>query len=381
MALKNETKSSFSTKAFYEEYVTGMSSKQLGKEFQSDSKRLKQLYFDAVQEINPETPADEIPIYHRTLSVLSALTKRLNPVRRLVFGVSLVSFFLHYFFILIGLTGYIIHPLFLPIAFGGMLVILLIELLEKSDVQKELDFAREIQLSLLPPSSMKIDQLEVYSFAATAQEVGGDYVDIIRTEKGTYVIIADVSGKGLSAALYMVRIQALVHLLIKKLNPSPKELFLELNNYVKSNKRDRTFVTACVAFFPKGEDHFIFSRAGHNIPIIYNKNHDSTFKLKTSGFALGMTSNKALARELQEKKYQFEPGDSLLLYTDGLIEARNNRNEEYGEDRLDGILSIYGSLHAKTITQKIQSSIEQFIGDEKPIDDITFTTIHNNDPI
>jgi hypothetical protein len=380
MALKNETRSAFTTKAFYEEYVTGMSSRQLGKEFQSDSKRLKQLYFDAVQEINPETPADEIPLYQRTLSVLSALTKRLNPVRRLVFGVAIVSFFLHYIFILVGLSGYILHPLLLPLAFSGILVILLIELLEKSDVQKELDFAREIQLSLLPPSNMKANQLEVYSFAATAQEVGGDYVDIIPAQNGTYVIIADVSGKGMSAALYMVRIQALVHLLIKKQNPSPKELFLELNNYVKSNKRDRTFVTACAAFFPHGENHFIFSRAGHNIPIIFSKKHDSTFKLKTKGFALGMTSNKSLARELQEKKYQFEPGDSLLLYTDGLIEARNDKNEEYGEDRLDGIMSIYGSLHAKTITQKIQSSIEQFIGDEKPIDDITFTTIHKNEP-
>ena len=76
----------------------------------------------------------------------------------------------------------------------------------------------------------------------------------------------------------------------------------------------------------------------------------------------------------------FEQGDSLLLYTDGLVEARNDKNEEYGEDRLDGILSIYGSLHAKTITQKIRSSIDLFIGDEKPIDDITFTTIHKNEP-
>jgi hypothetical protein len=380
MALKNETKSSFTTKAFYEEYVTGMSSKQLGKEFQSDSKRLKQLYYDAVKEVNPEIPTDEIPIYQRTLSVLSALTKRLNPVRRLVFGVALVSFILHYFFILIGLTGYLLHPVLLPVAFAGMLVILLIELLEKSDVQKELDFAREIQLSLLPPSNMKINQMEVYSFAATAQEVGGDYVDIIQTKDGTYVIIADVSGKGMSAALYMVRIQALVHLLIKKLNPSPKELFMELNNYVKSNKSDRTFVTACAAFFPNEKDHFIFSRAGHNIPIIYSRKHDSTFKLNTNGFALGMTTTTSLGKELEEKKYQFEPGDSLLLYTDGLIEARNDQNEEYGEERLDGILSIYGSLHAKTITQKIQSSIELFIGDEKPIDDITFTTIHKNEP-
>jgi serine phosphatase RsbU (regulator of sigma subunit) len=144
---------------------------------------------------------------------------------------------------------------------------------------------------------------------------------------------------------------------------------------------DKTFVTACAAFFPKGEDHFIFSRAGHNTPIIFNKKLDSTFKLKTEGFALGMTSTKLLSKTLEEKKFQFESGDSLLLYTDGLVEARNSIGEEYGEERLDGLMSIYGSLHAKSITQKIQSSIELYIGDENPLDDITFTTIHKNDPV
>jgi serine phosphatase RsbU (regulator of sigma subunit) len=380
MGLKNETRSSYSTKAFYEEYVTGMNTKQLGKEFQSDSERLKQLYNDALKEQNPGIPAERIPVVQKFLSLVSALTKRLNPIRRLVFGVSVVSFLTHYLLSFIGLAGLIIHPVLLPLSFTGLLLILLIELLEKSDVQKELDFAREIQLSLLPPSNARMDHLEAYSFATTAQEVGGDYVDIIETEKGTYIIIADVSGKGMSAALYMVRIQALVHLLIKKMHPGPKELFLELNNYVKSNKRDKTFVTACAAYFPSNEDHFLFARAGHNIPLVFSKKHDSTFRLDTDGFALGMTSNTALKKTLEEKKFKFEPGDSLLLYTDGLIEARNDKNEEYGEQRLDGILSIYGSLHAKTITQKVRSSIELFIGDEKPIDDITFTTIHRNEP-
>lgn len=376
MALKNETRSSYNTKAFYEEYVSGMNSRQLGKQFQSDSDRVKQLYYDAVEEFNPNTPHSDIPVFQKFLSLLSALTKRLNPIRRLIFGVSLVSFIIYYFFVIIGLTGHILHPLLLPLSFTGMLLILLIELLEKSDVQRELDFARDIQLSLLPPSHLNLKEIEVYSFAATALEVGGDYVDIIKTEKGTYLFIADVSGKGMSAALYMVRIQALVHLLIKKSEPSPKELFLELNDYLKSGRRDKTFVTACAAFFPNEKDHFIFARAGHNIPLIYSQEHDSTFRLNTNGYALGMTSTSILKKAMEEKKYKFREGDSLLLYTDGLVEARNTHGEEYGEERLEGLFSIYGSLHAKTITQKVRSSIEQFMGEEKPIDDITFTTVH-----
>jgi len=382
MGLENEAKSIYDTKAFYREYVSGMNSRQLGKEFQSDSERLKKLYQDALKENNPHVEPEKIPFFQRVLSLLSSLTKRLNPVRRLVFGVSL-GFFLIYFvltifeflnvFILSGL-----RPFLLPFSFVLVLVILLIELLEKSDVQQELNVARDIQLSLLPPSTIHNNTLEIYSFAATAREVGGDYVDVIKTDKGTYVIIADVSGKGMMAALYMVRIQALVHLLIEKDHPSPKQLLLELNDYIKSNKSDKTFVTGCVAFFSDDDQSFTYARAGHNPPILYSKSHDSTFKLRTEGLALGMTNTTILKKKVVEKKFRFEEQDSILFYTDGLTEARNEFGEEYGIERIDGIMSIYGSLHSKTISKKVQSSLESFIGTEKNLDDITFATVHRN---
>ncbi|CAN5144473.1 hypothetical protein BH23BAC3_BH23BAC3_11170 [soil metagenome] len=383
MGLKNEAKTGYDTKTFYKEYVSGMNSRQLGREFQSDSERLKKLYDDALKENNPAVSPENIPFLQKVLSLLSALTKRLNPVRRLIFGVALVGFllylvlsifsFLNIFIILSGL-----QPILMPISFIAVLAILLIELLEKSDVQQELTFARDIQLSLLPPSTITNNDIEVYSFAATASEVGGDYVDVIKTTKGTYVIIADVSGKGMSAALYMVRIQALVHLLINKQHPSPKELLLELNDYIKSNKADKTFVTGCAAFFPKDDNSFTFSRAGHNPPVLFSQNHETTFKLRTEGLALGMTSTKILKSKLAEKKFRFEKQDSILFYTDGLTEARNDKGEEYGIERLEGIMSIYGSLHSKTISKKVQSSLESFIGNEKNLDDITFAAVHRN---
>ncbi len=383
MGLKNEAKTVYDTKTFYKEYVSGMNSRQLGREFQSDSERLKKLYDDALKENNPAVSPENIPFFQKVLSLLSALTKRLNPVRRLIFGVALIGFllylvlsifsFLNIFIILSGL-----QPILMPISFIAVLAILLIELLEKSDVQQELTFARDIQLSLLPPSTITNNDIEVYSFAATASEVGGDYVDVIKTIKGTYVIIADVSGKGMSAALYMVRIQALVHLLINKLHPSPKELLLELNDYIKSNKADKTFVTGCAAFFPKNDNSFTFARAGHNPPVLFSQNHETTFKLRTDGLALGMTSTKVLKNKMAEKKFRFEKQDSILFYTDGLTEARNEKGEEYGIERLEGIMSIYGSLHSKTISKKVQSSLESFIGNEKNLDDITFAAVHRN---
>lgn len=376
MGLKNEAQSGYNTKRFYQEYVSGMSRERFSKELSADTERLKLVYKEAVEDIERQQ-GQQLPGHVKFLRLFSDLTQRLNPTRRLIFGLGSVSFVAYYLLNFFGILEYfLIGDLLLPFGFLSMFMLLLIELLEKSDVQKEIDLAREIQLSLLPGTSLNKENLEVYSFAHTAKEVGGDYLDVIETEKGTYVIIADVSGKGLSAALYMVRLQALVSMIIEKEEPNPKELFLQLNNYIKSNSKDKTFVTGCVAFFPNDEEYFEYIRAGHNIPIYYNKERDTTFKLKSNGFALGMTSTKLLDKNMEVKKFHFKPGDSVLFYTDGLNEARNNRGEEYGEERIESLMEIYGSLHAKTIIGKLQSSLEAFIGSVDPLDDVTFTCIH-----
>lgn len=137
---------------------------------------------------------------------------------------------------------------------------------------------------------------------------------MIDTEKGTYVVIADVSGKGLSAALYMVRMQALVNLLVHKEQPSPKDLFLQLNDFVKSNSKDKTFVTGCVAYFPNDKEEFEYVRAGHNIPIYYSRERDTTFNLRANGFALGMTSTNMLSQHLEVKRFTSSPVILYYLY-------------------------------------------------------------------
>lgn len=374
MSLKNEAQTAFEdTKTFYKEYVSGMSRKQLEKEFNQDTNRLKELYVEVLDSDEYRKRGNSLQKFY---NFFLSLTKRLNPIRRLVFGISCMSFLLYYILEIVGLSWLIFYPLLVPIAFGGMNILLLIELLEKTDVKREIDLAREIQLSLLPATTYSKENLEICSFANTAKEVGGDYVDLIETEKGIYKIIADVSGKGLKAALYMVRMQALVHLIIEKNQPSPKELFLQLNDYVKSDVKDQTFVTACAAFFPNDKQEMVFARAGHNPPVFFSNERDATFELRTDGFALGMTTSHNLGNHLQEKKFHFKEGDTVFFYTDGLTEARNSFGEEYGSERLDSILSVYGSLHASTVIKKVQTSLENFIGDVKPADDITFTSVH-----
>lgn len=353
-----------------------MSRDRITKELSADTDRLKLLYKEAVEDIERKQ-GQQLPGHIKFMQLMTNLTQRLNPTRRLTFGLGAVSFVSHYLLGFLGLSNVVFFSgLLLPFSFISMFFLLLVELLEKSDVQKEIDLARDIQLSLLPGTSLNKENLEVYSFAHTAKEVGGDYLDVIDTEQGTYVVIADVSGKGLSAALYMVRMQALVNLLIHKEHPSPKDLFLQLNDFVKSNSKDKTFVTGCVAYFPNDKNEFEYVRAGHNIPVYYSRERDATFNLKANGFALGMTSTSMLGQHLEVKRFHFKPGDSVLLYTDGLNEARNERGDEYGTERIESLMEIYGSLHSKTIVKKIQSSLEAFIGPVPPGDDITFTCIH-----
>lgn len=303
MNLKNETKSAFKdTKEAYQEYVSGMSRERMGKEFHEDTARLKRLYKEAITKNGETHPDYKLPFHRKLLMLFSELTQRLNPMRRLLFGLSIVAFIGYFVLAVIGIGGYVpFFGLFLPFAFASMLMLLLIELLEKTDVKHEIDLAREIQLSLLPSTHHKTEDLEICSFANTAKEVGGDYIDLIETPDGIYQIIADVSGKGLKSALYMVRMQALVHLIIERNQPSPKELFLVLNDYVKSSAKDQTFVTACAAFFPKDKEQMVFARAGHNPPLFYSREHDDIFALRSNGFALGMTSTCNLEKRLIEK--------------------------------------------------------------------------------
>jgi serine phosphatase RsbU (regulator of sigma subunit) len=371
MSLKNEANTALQeTRSIYKEYTSGMTRENLGREFHADSKRLKELYREAIGNEYDEQTGEPITFMVKAQRLVSALSIRMNPVRRLIFGSSFALFLVHY----LTETG-LIHNLAMPTAFAGLVMILLIELLEKLDVKKEIDLARDIQLSLLPSPDTTEAGFQFVSFANTANEVGGDYVDVIPTEKGVYYLIADVSGKGLSAALYMLRMQAMVHLMIRKWEPTPKELLLEMNEFIKSGQLDKTFVTACVAFFPKNADHFLMVRAGHNAPLLYKADKDAVLDLKTTGFALGMTSTERLNVFMKESKIPMAKNDTLFFFTDGLNEARSEQGEEYGDTRLRDLIELYGSLEAKSIARKVQNSLEQFIGEEKPADDITFSVI------
>lgn len=369
MKLSNEAKEQKETATFfYRKYVEGMTPRRIGEEVHADSAKLMKLYKEVV-ESNTDQEPDKSPGHIKAMRLVNALGNRLSPGRRLILAASIIGFVVQNIF------AVPISTLILVFSFAGLLFLLLVELLEKFDAKREIDLAREIQLGLLPAPEFKSDRLSIYSFASTAREVGGDYVDTIHTDRGDYYIIADVSGKGLSASLYMVRLQALFHLLIKKYQPDPKTLLVELNEFIKYSKHDKTFVTACVALAPSDDSPLLFCRAGHNVPLFYSNEKDRCKELRSPGLALGMAPSDKLDQALKQMELKLEPGDLLLMYTDGLTEARNPSGEEYGENRLLSLFELYSDAEPDVLLEKIRVSLEQFIEDAEIPDDVTYSVI------
>lgn len=373
-SLDNEARTgSRTTGTFYRDYTRGMTPRQIGKEFQDDSRRLLALYRQAVG-MEPHKEAQNAFSPGNFLKLIGELLTRLTPMRRLALGVSFAGMAVHILW-----TGPL-AALALPLSIIILVLLLLLELLEKSDAKQEISLARDIQISLLPQSDIRHNQMEFASFASTASEVGGDYVDVIPARDGVYCVVADVSGKGLYAALYMVRLQALVHLVIEKFEPDPATLLTALNDYIKSGARDKTFVTACAAFFPDKSDKPVqLCRAGHNAPMLYLHGDKAIRELRSDGMALGMAPTPVFKNSLKQLAFHMKSGDNLLIYTDGLTEARNERGEQYEEFRLRSLFDLYGPLNASTIRHKIQVSLEDFIQSSPLTDDITFTCIHKHD--
>lgn len=370
MKLDNEAQKQEETASFfYRKYVEGMTPRRIGEEVHADSAKLIKLYKEAVSSDSSYEEDDKTPGHIKLMRLINALGNRLSPGRRLILAASVIGFFVQ------NLIAAPFSILLLIFSFAGILFLLVVELLEKFDAKREIDLAREIQLGLLPSPEFKTERLDVYSFASTAREVGGDYVDTIRTERGDYYIIADVSGKGLSASLYMIRLQALFHLLIKKDQPDPKNLLIEINDFIKYGRTDKTFVTACVALAPADGGPLLFCRAGHNIPLFYNKEKERCKELRSPGIALGMAPSAKLEQALQQMELKMDEGDILLMYTDGLTEARNPHGEEYGENRLLSLFELYSDAGPGSLLEKIRVSLEQYIQDAEIPDDITFSVI------
>jgi len=253
---------------------------------------------------------------------------------------------------------------------------LLREQVEKERLEEELRIAREIQMSLLPGKTLKaLPGIRVAALCIPAAEVGGDYYDVLPlSDTRMGVLVADVSGKGTSAALYMAELKGLV-LSLSRIHYSPARLLVEANHILADAMDSRTFVTMTYAVVDTASRSMRFARAGHN-PLIHLEAASGRTRVYTPpGLGLGLAGGEAFEEILEEKEVPLAPGDFFLFFTDGLSEAMNEEAELFGEPRLRRILEESEGLSSEQLRARILGEVESFVGEAAPHDDLTMVVL------
>ncbi len=252
---------------------------------------------------------------------------------------------------------------------------------EKKRLEEELRIARQIQMSLLPRGPLDFPGLGVTALCVPAREVGGDYYDFfpLRDER-LGVLIADVSGKGTSAALYMAELKGLM-LSLSQIYQSPRQLLIEANRILSENLDSRSFITMTYAVLDLAAGEMTYARAGHT-PLIYLQGPSSPKRgaqvLAPSGMVVGLRIDGAVAKFdelLEEERISLDVGDVIVFYTDGITEAMNPASDLFGESRLSRIVEEHGHLESGELRERILREIEAFVGSADQHDDMTMILI------
>jgi sigma-B regulation protein RsbU (phosphoserine phosphatase) len=238
---------------------------------------------------------------------------------------------------------------------------------EKERYTKELEIAKEIQVSFLPEM---IPQIQGYDLAATsipAMEIGGDLYDFIPMENGNWgIVIADVSGKSISAALYMALSRTLFHAGASE-HPHPVSAVQWVNRMLFDDGRSGMFITVFYGILDPVSKVFTYVNAGHNPPLLLKKTEEKARYLEGKNIALGVLPEV----NAQSQDIKLGPGDILLMYTDGVTEAFNNQDQDFGEERLVTYLEKNRNLTARELLEGILAEVCLFRGNAPQSDDIT----------
>jgi serine phosphatase RsbU (regulator of sigma subunit) len=237
---------------------------------------------------------------------------------------------------------------------------------EKEVIERQLQTAREVQQQLLPRETPQLEDLELHGKVVPARAVGGDYFDFLPVSPGRVgVVVADVSGKGVPAALLVAGIQASVRAL-SGAETSPADLQSRVNDILYRSSSSSRYATFLSGFYETDSKTFCYSNAGHHPPLRVRRGEVSTLD-SDAGFPIGMFENSAYG----VNHARLEPGDLLAMYTDGLVEAPNADEEEFSEERLGLLLCRHSELPLDRICDAVLDELAAWRGDLEPHDDAT----------
>lgn len=244
---------------------------------------------------------------------------------------------------------------------------------EAARLENELEMACEIQMKLLPPRLPKIKGFDIHAVYHPAKEVGGDYYDFFPIDKRNVgIIVADVSGKGIPGSMVMATTRTILRFVAAG-NLSSADTLAKTNAMVAADIKRGMFVTAFYLVLDVLDKTLLCSSAGHNPMVIHHAN-DEIELINPNGIALGFDKGRIFSRTIKEQKIALQSGDRIVLYTDGVVEAMNERSEEYTDERFYEFVKKNSALDSETFIKRLLADLDRHKGKAEQHDDITVVT-------
>lgn len=246
--------------------------------------------------------------------------------------------------------------------------ILINNLIESKRVEREIQIARDIQLSLLPQSVPQLKNFEIHVIYRPISDVGGDYYDILKEHMGALpILIADVEGKGLSAALLAASSQAILHSLNELYFFEPGKFISKANSLIYDFTKGQRFITLCWMLVEDEKKSITYVNAGHVPPIVISKSRNCVTRLSTGGFLTGFIGEV----EYEKETINLEPGDIIAVFTDGVPEVANRDDRDYGEEAMVDFIKKNSHLSAAQLTEGLLNEMVIFSEGKSFRDDFT----------
>lgn len=368
--------------SFWHRVTEGLELAELWTQFKTEARTGYRLYSREIptDQLSGATPWQRA--LHVAKTLFWAVLGKLSPARRVVL-LSAIVLLIFPFSLQFGsahIQASTLHIL------GGLLILglLLLEIGDRVTLKRDLQIAREIQLWLVPEAPPQVPGLDIAFFNRPANTVAGDYYDVFprgtacadsegassQVNGAVLVTVADVAGKSLPAALLMATLQASLHTLSSQTR-SLLELTAGVNRYACNHSRGgQRFTTAFLAEYDPGAGKLTYINAGHNAPILQRAD-GSVERLQIGGVPLGISPDALYSCGTAI----LNPGDVLIIFTDGLVEAVNFKDEEYGEERLLTGIQVNRNYAATEIVTRMMRAVDSFVGMTPQHDDMTGVVI------
>lgn len=248
------------------------------------------------------------------------------------------------------------------------------QLIEKERLERELQVAYEIQVSILPQDLPEVPGYGFSALMVPARRVGGDFYDFIEMDDGLLgIAIGDVADKGVPAAIFMAQARALLRA-EAEVSHSPGEVLKQVNRLLQSMNHAGIFVTVLYGVLDPKTGIFRYARAGHELPLVVLEDGETFFTEKSPGIALGVVETLPV----DEQQVIISPGNCLLLYTDGVSDARNSQGDYFGLEHLKAVASEGYQDSADFMRQRIYQAVSRHQGDFQQDDDITLVVVRRS---